>query len=255
MINREKKIWFSIFLGMIVVFVGVFMVKIRPIQKKTDEKNLQYRMKVDEKKRFIARHEGAPTTVLKKAIHEENQLLYTMCRTGMERLGMRKRVLLPEDITRPSIYWLDILRKTRSELVNKARKSKVKIPAGLTFGDNIPLASDVPELLTRLRIVEHFVRLAIENGVESVSSLKPGSEEIIESGDGIFLRKLGISFSLGGNLESLVNFIHSLQEVQSFYVIEDISLRSEGGIMNAELTLFTYYYHPGDDSITTVKNE
>ena len=255
MIERDKKVWFSIFLGMIVLSAGVFMVKVRPMQKKAGAKNLQYRMKVDAKKKFIARREGAPTAGLKKAMQEENRLLYTMCTTGTERLGMRKRVLLSEDITRPSIYWLDVLRKTRKELVDKARESEVNIPADLSFGDDIPLACDVPELLSRLRIVEQLVGLVIESGVESVSSLEPASEEIIEGGDEVFLRKLNISFSLEGNLVSLVNFVHSLQEVQSFYAIENISLRSEGGILNTGLTLSTYYYHPGDENITTVENE
>ena len=211
MIERGKKIWFSVFLGMIVLFAGVFIAKVRPIQKKTDVKNLEYRVKVDEKKRFIARREGPPTTGLKKAIQEENRLLYTMCRTGTERLGMRKQVPLSETIARPSIYWLDILRKKREELVDKARASEVNIPADLSFGDGIPLACDVPELLSQLRIVEQLVGLVIESGVESISSLKPASEEIIESGDEVFLRKLNISFLLEGNLVSLINFVHSLQ--------------------------------------------
>ena len=255
MIERGKKIWFSIFLGMIVLFAGVFMVKVRPIQKKTGAKDLEYRMKVDENKRFIARREGAPTTVLKKAIQEENWLLYTMCRAGMERLGMRKRVPLPENIARPSIYWLDVLRKTREELVDKARKSEVNIPADLSFGGDIPLASDVPELVSRLRIVEQIVGIAIESGVESISNLEPASEKIIEGDGKVFLRKLNINFSLKGNLVSLINFVHSLQEVKSFYAIENISLRSECDILNAGLTLSTYYYHPGDESITMGKNE
>ena len=242
MIERNKKIWFSIFLGMVMISIGIFMLKIRPIQNKASILYAEYRAKLDQKKRLISRHEGKPTDALKRAVYAETQLLKTTCMAGIEKLGLRKQAHLPDNIGRPSIYWLDVLRKTRAELLDNAKASGVEIPRNLSFSDAIPAANDIPALLTQLRIVEDIVSLAIRSGVESVSGLTLGAEEIIRSGDGPFLAKLTVSFSLTGNLQSLINFIYSLEKINSFYAIKDISVESKEGTLKTALTVSSLYH-------------
>ena len=131
----------------------------------------------------------------------------------------------------------------------QANRSHVDIPRDLSFGDDIPLEEEVPKLLRRLSIVEKIMTLAIKSGVKSVTEIRPGGKEIIQSSGEPFLEKLPLTLSIAGNLESLVRFIHSLQEADSLYIIEDISIQSLANstsagsqgqnLLEAKLSLFT----------------
>jgi len=247
---------FAIFL------IGIFAIKVRPLQKKGASLTVEYREKVAEKKRFDARPEGPPTKRLKGSVKEEGESLKNAYGAGVKGLNLAKPELLSEGTSRPGIYWLDVLRKTRRGLLTQAMRSHVEIPRGLSFPDDMapPLEDEVPELLRTLRIIEEVLTLAIKSGVKSVTGIRAGDKEIIESSGELFLEKPSLSFSMDGNLESLIRFIHLLQEVDSFYVIEDIDiqttesrdLRSEGEMLRVTLTLCMAYMTQNIDEVAEV---
>jgi hypothetical protein len=240
MILGERK-WFISLIIFAIVLIGIFAVRVRPVLKKVQALSAEYKEKISEKEKLVSRPEGPPTRALIKSIHQANESLYNVYGEGIGTLNLIEPRLPPENTSRPSIYWLDILRRARTRLRAEARKSAVEIPAGLSFGDDMPDGDCVPKLLRRLRIVEEILPLAIKSRVKSVTDIQLGDEEIIESSGEPFLEKLPLSFSIAGNLESLVRFIHSLQETDSLYIIESISIRSENEILKVNLNLSKLY--------------
>ena len=252
-----------VFLVVFAIFlVSIFAIKVRPLQKKGASLIREYRGKIAEKISFVSRAEGPPTEMLKASVKEEGESLQNAYRAGVKTLNLIKPELLPEDTSRPGIYWLDVLRKTRRGLLTQAMRSHVEIPRGLSFPDDMapPLEDEVPELLRTLRIIEEVLTLAIKSGVKSVADIRAGDKEIIESSGALFLEKPSLSFSMDGNLESLIRFIHLLQEVDSFYVIEDIDVqttesrdfRSEGEMLEVTLTLCMAYMAQNIDEVAEV---
>ncbi len=252
-----------VFLVIFAIFlIGIFAIKVRPLQKKGASLNAEYREKVAARESFIARREGPPTEMLEALVEEEGESLQDAHGVGVKRLNLVKPELLPEDTSRPGIYWLDVLRKTRRGLRVQAVRSDVDIPTGLGFPDDMPppTEDEVPELLRRLRTIEEVLTLAIKSGVKSVAGIEADDKEIIESSGELFLEKLSLSFVMEGNLESLVRFIHFLQEVNSFYVIEDIDIRtvkstdirSQGEILRVTLTLCMAYMTRNTDEVAEV---
>ncbi len=246
---------FAIFL------VSIFAIKVRPLQKKGASLIREYREKIASKESFVSRAVGPPTEMLKASVKEEGESLQNAYGAGVKRLNLIKPELLPEGTSRPGIYWLDVLRKTRRGLLSQAGRD-VDIPRGLSFPDNMPPPDEdeVPELLRTLRIIEEVLTLAIKSGMKSVADIRAGDKEIIESSGALFLEKASLSFSMEGNLESLVRFIHFLQEADSFYVIEDIDIqtiestdfRSEGEILKVTLTLCMAYMAQNIDEVAKV---
>ncbi len=234
---------FAIFL------VSIFAIRVRPLQKKGASLTREYREKIASKKSFLSRPEGPPSEMLIKSVKVEGESLRNAYGTGVKRLNLAKPEFLPPGTSRPGIYWLDELRKTRKGLLAQAIRSDVDIPRGLSFPDNIPAEDEVPELLRRLKIVEEILTMAIKSRVKSVASIKTRDKKIIESSGEVFLEKPSLSFSVEGSLESLVRFIHFLQEVDSLYVIQDIGIEtiggtdihSEGEMLKAALTLSMPY--------------
>lgn len=222
-----------------VVIGGVFAVRVRPVLVGGRELSERFVEKVNEKSDFLSRPEGPPTEKLIKETREENEMLLAGYWEGIEELNMVKPGLLPEDTARPSIYWLDTLRRTRRELSAAARRAGIDIPKGLSFGDEIPSDDQVPELLRRLKIIEEVLTLAVRSKLKSVTGVSLGTEEVIPSSGGAFLKRLPLYFSVTGDLESLVLFMHSLQETDSFYIVEDISVENEEQVLKANLSVST----------------
>ena len=245
-----KKPWFISLLVFTAILIGAFFVKVRPLLIKSKELASQYSAMIVEKQNFLSRPEGPPTQKLIKETEEKNQLLQNVYTEGMEKLDLEKPSLLPENIARPSIHWLDVLRRTRNKLSTEAKKSNVEIPANLSFGDDIPSDEEVPELLYRLVIVEEILTIAIENRLKSITNIQLGIEGTINSSGKPFLRKLPLNFSVTGNIESLVSFVYSLQEAKSFFVIEDISITSKEKMLEANLVVSvvrTHSYNSEDE--------
>lgn len=252
MISPERK-WVISLVVFAVVLGNVFAIKVRPLLKDATSLKKEYKQNIDRKKRYLSPDEGPPTQMLAKLIGEEKESLYNAYSAGVERLSLIKPELLSEGELQPTIYWKDTLRKKRIRLLAQARRSHVQIPEGLSFGDNIPPREEVPRLLRELKIVEEILTLAIKSGVESVSDIALDAEQLIESSGEIFLKKVRFKFSMGGNLECLVRFIHSIQEIDSFYVIEDISIEQDKNIpgvsekLRADLILSTVYMSSNSD--------
>ncbi len=240
-------------LGLLAVSGILFAAVVKPIVSQANDLRSQYLTKLAAKEKFMTRPQGSPTHSLLKAVLGEDKLLNDTLAQALRELSLQKAKLLPEAAARPSIHWLDVLRKTRLALTREARKAGMGIPKGLTFGDDIPSDEEVPELLRRLEVIKELVGLGIKSRMSSLSDLSLGSEEVVQSSGKKFLRKLNVNLSMTGSLDNLVNFIHSLQEADSFFVIEDMEIESEGEVLKTKLALSMLYFlsdesEPGIDS-------
>ena len=236
----------------------IFAVAVAPIHSRANDLRSQYLTKLATREKLTTRPQGAPTGSLLRAVVQEDKLLNDTLAQAVRELSLQKAELLPEATARPSIYWLDVLRKTRLALTREARKAGMGIPKGLTFGDDIPSDEEVPELLRRLEVIEELVGLGIKSRMSSLSDLSLRSEEVVQSSGRNFLRKLNVSLSMTGSLDSLVSFIHSLQEANSFFVIEDMEIESESEVLKTKFVLSMLYFlsdesEPGIDSGETEK--
>ena len=240
--EHSRKIWLLVMLGLAAVFGILFAVLVRPMYSKANDLHSQYRRKVSTRQRFMTRPQGAPTDSLLRAVLQEDKLLGDTLTQAVSELGMKKTRLLPEAVPRPSIYWLDVLRKTRLALTRDARKAGMGIPRGLTFGNDIPSDEQVPRLLRKLTLVEELVGLGIKSGISSFSDLDIGNEEAVQSSGKDFLRKLNVNLSMTGTLDSLLNFIYFLQEADSFFIIEDMEIESSSEILKVKLVLSMLYF-------------
>ena len=241
-IEHSRKVWLLVMLGLAAVFAILFAIMARPMYSKANDLRSQYLGKVSAMQRFMTRPQGAPTDSLLKAVLQEDKLLNDTLAQAVSELGMKKTKLLPEAVPRPSIYWLDVLRKTRLVLTRDARKAGMGIPRGLTFGNDIPSDEQVPQLLRKLTLIEELVGLGIKSGMSSFSDLEIGSEEAVQSSEKDFLRKLNVNLSMTGSLDSLLNFIYFLQEADSFFIIEDMEIESPGEILKAKFVLSMLYF-------------
>ncbi len=260
MIQHSRKIWLLVMIGLAVVSGIVFAVAVKPIHSRAKNLHLRYFMKTAIKEKFITRLQGAPTDSLLRAVVEEDKLLNDTLAHTVRELNLQKAELLPEMTARPSIYWLDVLRKTRLALTRETRKAGMEIPQGLTFGDDIPSDEKVPELLRKLELVEELIRLGIKSGVNSFSDLNLGNEVVVQSSGKDFLRKLNVNLSMTGSLNSLVNFIYLLQKANSFFVIQDMEIESKGGVLKTKVVLSMLYFlsdenEPGETEPLTLREK
>jgi hypothetical protein len=242
MIGQSRKIWLLVMLGLAAASGIIFAVVVRPIHSRANNLRSQYLKKVAVRKNFAIRAQGLPTDSLLRAVEAEDKLLNDTLAQAVRELSLQKAELLPKATARPSIYWLDVLRKTRLSLTSVARKAGMEIPRGLTFKDSIPSDEKVPGLLWRLEFIEELIRLGAKSGVSSFSNLSMGNEEVVQSSGKDFLRKLNISLSMTGSLDSLISLIHSLRKADSFFVIEDMEIKSEGGVLKAKAALSMLYF-------------
>ena len=235
--KNSRKIWFSVFFVMAAIFTVLFMVMVRPVQKRAKEKLYAYKVKLKTLERITSSPGKVPSAGLLKEIKSETEFLKGTYDKAVKELRMEKPCLLPGNAARPSIYWLHLLRKTKIDIDRRAKKSGLKIPEDLTFSSDVPEDSEVPSLLEKLKIVNELISIAVTAGVKSISGMQWGKSEIIEESGNSFIKKSYISFSIAAGIESMVKFISSLTMADSFYAIESFEIDGSGKILKAKILL------------------
>lgn len=235
--KSSRKIWFSVFFAMAVVFTVLFIVMVRPVQKQVKKKLYVYEVKLKTLKQITSSPEKVPSEMLLREIKSETEFLKGAYDKAVKDLGLENSGLLPENAARPSIYWLNLMRKTKINIERRAKKSGLKIPKDLTFSSDVPDDSEVPALLGKLKIVDELISIAGTAGVKSISGMQWMENEIIEESGNPFIKKSYISFLIAGSIESMVKFISSLNETDSFYAIESFEMNGSGKILKAKILL------------------
>ncbi len=250
MLSRSNIIWFSVFLFLLLVSAGFFVLRILPVMREAESLSGQFQNMMSQRRELVSRPEGPPSEILLKAAVEATAEKEKLLRELEAELSVEVPALLPEGTTRPSIYWLDTLRRQRSEIVSRAADAGLAISPSLGFADGLPADGRVPDLLFRLYVNEELIGKALESGLRSISELRfrdaharyaqprgrerdfyaPGSTAVEASGIGqpvsgledMGIKKATLDFSIESSLENLLVFISSLRNASFMYNIEDM---------------------------------
>lgn len=202
------------------------MLRILPVMREADATQRELERMVSQRRDFIRRPEGPPSGALLRAAESEREEIERIFSRVESELDIETPRLLPEEITRPSIYWLDTLRRKRAEISSRAREKRVAIPSGLGFADTLPSDERVPELLFRLYVAEELIDKAIENALRSISEIAFGETSDAEGLSGLDVKKASLTFSVQGSLENLFRFIKSLRSASFVYTVSDIGFEA-----------------------------
>ena len=235
--KSSRKIWFSIFFAMAAVFTVLFMVMVRPVQKRVKKKLYTYEVKLETLNQITSSPEKVPSGMLLKEIKSETEFLKGAYDKAVKELCLENSCILPENAARPSIYWLNLMRKTKIDIEHRAKKSGLKIPADLTFSSDVPDDSEVPALLEKLKIVDDLISIAVIAGLKSISEMQWGESKIVEESGNPFIKKSYINFLIAADIESMIKFISFLNEADSFYAIESFEIDGGGEILKARVLL------------------
>jgi hypothetical protein len=225
-ISRSNVIWFSALIFLVLVSAGFFLLRILPVMRDADSMQGELRSMISQRKEFISRPQGPPSEVLLRAAESARMEQEKIFQEAKANLAIEAPGLLPEGITRPSIYWLDTLKRKRRGISSRAGKADLGIPSGLGFADGLPSDDRVPELLFRLYVTEELIDKAIESGLRSVKELEFGESSDAPGLEDLDVKKVDLDFSAEASLENLLKFLKSLRSASFMYIVNDMSFKS-----------------------------
>ncbi len=259
MISKSNIIWFSVFGFFILVALGFYLVRIHPVMRETQELSQELDRKIRERRDLVSRPEGPPSEELLEVAKEETVATEQMLVEIKERFDIQAPDVLPEGITRQSIYWLDTLRAKREEIQERAEEAGLELEPGLGFGDELPAEYEVPQLLFMLYVSEELFDIAAGSGLRFMSpvefveaeqrrddfgvGLRPrddfeprvgreATEERLVAGEDVSgledlnVRTVMLGFSVEGGLEEIFGFINNLRDGTFLYVVEDMQMEA-----------------------------
>ncbi len=245
MISRSNIIWFSVLLALVLIAAGFFALRIQPVMKQAGSLSRELDRMLSQRRELASRPEGPPSQILFEAAQKQTKLKEAIFDEIESKLSIKVPDLLPEGTTRPSIYWLDSLRRKRVQLLAKAEQSGLVVPSDLGFRDELPSDERVPVLLLRLFVTEEFIGKAAESNLRSISALR--FEEAPAATDRRYLyaaqpasgagfgspaagledmgvMKVPVRFTVEASLENLFSFMFSLESGSFLYIIDDMKL-------------------------------
>ncbi len=248
MISRSNMIWFSVLLVFVLLAAGFFIMRIRPVMRETEQLSSQLERMISQRRELISRPEGPPSEELLRMAREETRLKAEILEELESEIEIQAPELMPERISRPNIYWLDTLRRKRTEISGLAESAGLDVPPALGFGDGLPDDPEVPKLLFRLHVVEELVVLAADSRLRSITAVSfgdggqrrdardqfgpvhgvgaPGEPAAVAGLEDMGVKKLSITFSTESTLDNLLNFMMLLRNANYLYVIDDLRLET-----------------------------
>lgn len=225
MISRSNIIWFSVFLFLVVVTAGVFVLRILPVLRESRSLSGQLQSMLAQRRELVSRPEGPPSEALLRAAKEATVIKEEMLSGLEDRIFIDVPRLVPPGIVRPSIYWLDTLRRKRPEISGKAGEAGLSIPPGLGFEDGLPQDEAVPRLLFRLYVTEELIGKAAASRLRSISALNFGEGGKAGGLEDLGIEKAPLRFTVEASLENLFAFIQSLRDASFIYIIDDMKFK------------------------------
>lgn len=226
MLSKSNIMWFSLLLVLLLTAAGFFMVRILPVMRDAESMSREFQSILSQRRELASRPEGPPSEFLLEAAREARREKEQMFKDMEDEFSIDVPELLPEGITRPSIYWLNTLRSKRVEISAVAENAGLNIPAGLGFTDGLPEDERVPELLFRLYVTEELIGKAAESGLRSISELGFGESGEAEGLGDMGVHSVPLMFSVEATLDDLFLFIKSFQDASFVYIIDDMRLEA-----------------------------
>lgn len=222
MFSKGNIISFSVLIVLVLAAAGFFMARILPVMREAESMSREFQSMLSQRRDLASRPEGPPSEALLEAARDVRREKEQMFRKMEDEFSIGVPELVPEGITRPSIYWLNTLRAKRAEISSAAEDAGLGIPAGLGFADGLPDDERVPELLFRLYVTEELIGKAVESNLRSISALSFGESGEAEGLGDMGVHRVPLMFSVEASLEDLFLFVKSLQDASFKYIVDDM---------------------------------
>lgn len=217
-------IWLGVILLLMLVSGAYFFMGIRPVIIENDQMRASIERMLAARREMMMRPEGPPSELLVSAMREEAELRERAFEQILGTIPHELPVLLPPEISRPGIYWMETLQSKRRALAETAGDAGLSVPADLGFRAGLPSEEEVPSLLFRMAVVEDLVTIAAGSKMRSITAVAFGEgEDAIRSGE-LHLRKVPLDFTVEASLEGIFRFMDKLRRGRFLYVIDDMRL-------------------------------
>ncbi len=120
----------------------------------------------------------------------------------------------------------DLVIALTKELGEKATNGRLAFPASLGMPDTVPDDS-VPEMLTRLAIVERLANVCVDAGCEKIESINPvhgADQDERSSKKSRFLTKYSVFLRFSGTAESIFRVVHGAQKKGSYLAVTQFEM-------------------------------
>jgi hypothetical protein len=122
----------------------------------------------------------------------------------------------------------DLVISLTKELTEKATNGRLAMPPTQTLGTQDSVPDDaVPEMLTRLAVVERLVNLCIDSECEKIESINPvhgADQDERSSKKSRFLTKYSVFIRFSGRADAVFRVVHGAQKKGSYLAVTQFEM-------------------------------
>ena len=232
MLLIKKNLVFII--GIIILSAGLagslfFLKSTFDVRKKTTDKIDEQKIRIEKLKKF----KDGPLS--RKGVEKWDKQ-YKAVQNNFQRIIEifdNPAAKMPVDLKGP-LEFKEELFDQQIKLIAGADKSGLKLPASLGFEylrNTIPRREDIPMLTKQLAIIQRLVKLMVESKISSLTKtafIQPVDKRVEGSGRPCFYRDFGLTLSIVGETENIVNFLHLLEIDNFIFVVNDFAVVNVG---------------------------
>ena len=228
MLLIKKNLFFII--GIIILSAGLagslfFLKSTLDVRKKTTDKIDEQKIRIEKLKKF--KHGPLSPQGVKKW---KKQCEFS--RNNFQRIIEifdNPAAKMPVDLKGP-LEFKEELFDQQIKITAKADRSGLKLPTNLGFEylrNTIPQREDIPMLTKQLAIIQRLVQLMAESRISSLTKtafIQPADKRVEGSERPCFYRDFGLTLSVVGETENIVNFLHLLEIDDFIFVVNDFAV-------------------------------
>ncbi len=233
-LRKDNKFIFITLISMAVVFVLFFTFFFRVYDARNDTAK-EERRKIDyELEPYYGGGLGRSGLVDMQDYYRELLALKESKRKNVEDLKLKLEIKpTPEFVAdreekNPGAYFKKILDRKRTELLMESSRRNIEIPESLGFGEEIPPDDTAADLLRFLYIKDQLIRIGLESGIVSVTSIK--HSEKVKTGpdkDAMFINEFPVRMTVQGNLKSIMRILYRMRSRNRFLILRNLEIVSE----------------------------
>ena len=228
---QKYSVFISVFLTLGIIGGGLYVV--RGLNKKNEFLLAEIKKKQEEVKGYELHQEIAPTATLLAKLSREKVALEAEYHGLEQRFKTSSEFVLAKDEKFPNLYFKEILYATLDNLIARAKKNGVKIPAALSFSETgLPANGEVPNLLLRLDMLKKIMNIIMENKISTVNSLSIGTPVPVG-----FYKEIPIDLTITDNSFKIARFLEALGKSPSLFILSNLDLTKKGKDLEAKSTI------------------
>ena len=160
-------------------------------------------------------------------------------KTNVDQLKAKLNMQLGEEFTlngikeAPGAYFKKILDHKRDDFLEILRESSKRnidreIPLDLGFSDDIPPDPQVEDLLKFLFIKDHLLNIALDAGVNTVSSIEHFDIQVTgPDKDTRFIREYPVKIKMTASLDTTLKILYRLRSDNQFLILRNMEIVSD----------------------------